>query len=185
MARTVDILSDKKKLDEAIDKSLPSVVDKIQKEFYADGKLNETQVEALRKVLKDASYGQDTVAKIRARLEDPKNTDLVKMSDVSDLLIEVVFGNMTTLLKLMSYGVIPAHRVAVHMAGTAIDSYKFNVGMVFSRLNLPNPPIISMSTAELEKFMVDAKKNPEISYTMLVEMYRVNGFAAAAIGGAA
>lgn len=124
------------------------------------------------------------MAKIQERLKDPNNKDIARIGDISDFLLEVTFGNLVSLSSLIGYGVIPARRVAVHMAESTLGAYKFNVSLVFHHLNLPNPPVIGLSSAELQKFLTEtAKENPNLSHTMLVEMYRVNGFAAAALGG--
>ena len=70
------------------------------------------------------------------------------------------------------------------MIEKSAHSYQFNVSLVFQKLGLPNPPVIGLDSKELESFMAqEAKKNPELAHTMLVQMYRVNGFAAAALGG--
>lgn len=80
----------------------------------------------------------------------------------------------------MSRGVIPLSRVAVHTVATATNSYKFNVGIVFERLHLPNPPFISLSSEELANKMRQA--DPKLKEFLLVEMYRVNGFMASVLG---
>ena len=88
------------------------------------------------------------------------------------MFLEIGFGNINILWELMSRGVIPMPRIAVHTFETGLNSYKFNVGVVFSRLNLPNPPFISLTSEELAEKM--NKADPKLKEFLLVEMYRVN-----------
>lgn len=110
--KTWDILANPVERERIINESLPGMVSKIQKEFYGDtGKLNPDQIAKLKTLMQEASLGQDTVAKIKARLEDPNNKTLFALGDLSDLFMEILFGNVKTLMKLVGYGVIPAHRL--------------------------------------------------------------------------
>lgn len=96
----------------------------------------------------NVSFGQDTYEKIRARLEKGDGT-LAQSSDAADLIMELTFGNINILWELMSRGIIPTSRVGIHAFQTGMESYKFNVAIVFHKLHLPNPPVISLTAEEL------------------------------------
>jgi hypothetical protein len=183
--KTWDILANPVERERVINESLPGMVSKIQKEFYGEtGKLNPEQIAKLKTLMQEASLGQDTVAKIKARLEDPNNKTLFALGDLSDLFMEILFGNVKTLMHLVGHGIVPAHRLWVTMVEKSAHSYQFNVSLVFQKLGLPNPPVIGLDSKELESFLAqESQRNPELAHTMLVQMYRVNGFAAAALGG--
>lgn len=155
--------------------------EQISKEFFEGGNLSPKQKNDLKEVLQNAHFGQDTVAKIKDRLEKG-SLDLAKASDLSDLFIELAFGNVNVLWELVSRGVIPLSRVAVHTVEAGLNSYRFNVGVVFHRLHLPNPPFISLSSDELAAKMQMANADPKLKEFLMVEMYRVNGFMAGVLG---
>jgi hypothetical protein len=176
-----DIVLDPKKLHEAIDQSLPDVIAKMEREFYGDGKMGTAQREKLAQVLKGANFGQDTLRRIKERIEN--GGDIAKVSDVKDIFLEALFGNVSLIWQLVSYGIIPAHRVAMSATKTAWNSYQYNTSVVFESLNLPSPPVISMTDEELKAQMSETiKNNPAMRDMMLMQMYRVNGFAATALG---
>lgn len=63
--------------------------------------MSDKQKADLKEILQNASYGQDTVSKIKSRIENG-NLDLAKASDLSDLILEIGFGNINILWELMS-----------------------------------------------------------------------------------
>jgi hypothetical protein len=75
------------------------------------------------------------------------------------------------------------NRLIITTVQTAVDSYRFNVSVIFEKLNIPSPPVISLSDEELKIQMADAvKQNPALKDMMLMQMYRINGIAASALG---
>ena len=62
-------MTDKGFRNSLIEKSLPALHEKFSKEFFEGGSLSQKQKDDLRDILQNASYGQETVAKIKDRIE--------------------------------------------------------------------------------------------------------------------
>lgn len=131
-----ETLLDPEKKDKWIESQIGNVAKKISDEFYSGGDLSPEQISLVREGLKKMHFGQDTIAKLKARMENPNDNTAASFSDGSDFLLELMLGN-TEMLGIM-FRVVPWYRfgwtVAKKTVSEGVETYEYNLSLVFNKL---------------------------------------------------